>query len=82
MVARHAECQDTHCSVCLEDALALGDELRRRIGGNCDLLGAYHGWLAANGIPNETEWGWVSPESYDENNIAAFVASRTEADRG
>ena len=74
MKVRHINCQDTKCPVCLNDAVKLEKLLQEKTGtGNkYDLLGKYHKWLADNGIPNETEWGWPSVETYDDDNIERF----------
>ena len=71
----HRNCQDTRCRQCLYEHEMLGQELAERTGApQYDHLGSYHSWLLSRGIEPETEWGWATDASFDEANIAAYVA--------
>src|SRR3990167_2068802 len=74
MEMMHHNCRDSYCLFCMRDCQKLEEQLKVVTGtGNLyDLLGRYHKWLSSNGIPAETEWGWFSPESFDDTNIERF----------
>jgi hypothetical protein len=79
MILHHPNCRDADCEICMADHMALQAELERRTGDKrTDHLGKYHSWLSKNGIPAETKWGWATPEAFDDENIAAYVAYRME----
>jgi len=72
---RHIDCRDPDCAVCLEDHLALGNELARLTGSEKeDHLGKIHKWMRDNGMNPETEWGWATAETFWDSTIAAYVA--------
>jgi hypothetical protein len=58
----------------MEDHEQLQQILEERTGiDTIDHLGQYHSWLSKHGISPETEYGWATPESFDEENINAYV---------
>ncbi len=71
----HKNCNDDRCALCFKEHTDLGYELEMRTGINTvDHLGKYHKWLSDHGIEPETEWGWATDASFDEDNINAYVA--------
>lgn len=72
MKIRHKPCDATRCSDCIHNASLLEERLTKETMKNNDHLGLYYGWLASNNIPNETK-GWVSLESYKEENINNYI---------
>ena len=71
----HPNCQMSRCQFCLADHERLGhllDELCHT-SNKVDHLGKYHKWLSDNGIEPETEWGWATPEAFEDKNITAYV---------
>lgn len=79
MILRHPMCKHFRCEVCMEDHMALERLLRERCGGgNADWLSKYHTFMKSRpGGGAETVHGWATPESFEEENIAAFVADWT-----
>lgn len=76
MILRHENCQIARCETCMEDHELLGQKLAALTRDyNTDHLGRYHLWLTQNNIPAETTFGWASAESFDEDNIYAYVVS-------
>ena len=74
MILHHSMCQDHDCKICLDDHIALEQELKKRCGGaNLDWLSKYHKFITLNFGEAETEFGWATPKSFDESNIDAFV---------
>lgn len=71
----HPNCRNIDCGVCFKDHTKLQKKLEELTGDNkaYDHLGKYHKWLSDNGINPETEWGWATPESFEEENILAYV---------
>ena len=75
MKLTHEICWDTNCGICFDEHTELGKELDRRTGNNSvDHLGKYHKWLGDHGIEPETEYGWATAASFEEENINAYVA--------
>ena len=76
MELHHKNCQDTECSICFSDAIKLEKYLCKQTGtGNrVDHLGKYHKWLADNGINPETEFGWFTSDTFDDENIQNYIA--------
>ena len=74
MVLHHPMCKLSRCETCLTDHIALEKELKRRCGGgNFDWLSKYHKFMKSRPGGAETEFGWATPESFEEENIQAFV---------
>lgn len=74
MILHHPNCRVSQCETCMTDHLTLEQELRRRCGGaNFDWLSKYHTFMQSRRGGAETEYGWATPESFDEENIQAFV---------
>ena len=74
MKQSHIDCQNSRCQICLGDSYKLEARLieQTNTGRKFDLLGRYHKWLSDNKIPNETEWGWFSQDTFKEENINNF----------
>jgi hypothetical protein len=65
----------------MEDHEALEALLIKRTGNDAiDHLGHYHRWLSEHNIEPETEYGWATPESFEQNNINAYVMEKLERD--
>ncbi len=65
--------------MCLEDHIALGEYLEERTHlFHVDHLGRYRGWIDKHGIPAETEWGWATAETFDEENIEAYIKEASD----
>lgn len=80
MILHHPNCKDSDCHVCFEDHTTLGAELASRTADHSvDHLGLYHRWLSKHGINPETEWGWATPETFEETNIHAYVMEHIDA---
>jgi len=76
---RHPNCKEQDCSVCMEDHMLLETELRSRCGGRkLDWLSKYHSFISKRLGRAETEWGWATPECFEEVNINAFVEDWNE----
>ena len=75
MKQSHPNCQDPACSLCFREMYLLERYLEKATGDEhkTDHLGKYHKWLADNNIPNETEVGWASPETFLDENINAYI---------
>lgn len=79
MILHHPNCALPKCEICMADHVALQAELEKRTSDTrTDHLGKYHLWLSRHGIPPETEFGWATPETFDDENIAAYVADMTD----
>ena len=75
----HKNCKDDRCALCFKEHTELGRELDRRTGIDVvDHLGKFHKWLTDQGINPETEYGWGSAAYFDDENIAAYVATWVE----
>ena len=83
MLRRHEPPCNIHgCGVCLDDHLALADELERQTSTQnerVDILCEYRQWLDREGIPAEGEDGWCTEQAFDDRNIAAFAKARALA---
>lgn len=74
MKMRHPDCQNNTCSVCLRDHHLLSDRLDELTNDSAkDHLGRYRSWLEKEGGNFETEWGWATPEVFEEKNIIAYT---------
>jgi len=70
----HRYCRDTHCKTCLADHNALEKELDKLTGDNTvDHLGKIHRWMGLKGRVAETEWGWATPATFEEETIQEYV---------
>ena len=70
----HPNCHNPNCLTCLEDHLALGDELGERSGvTRVDHLGKYKRWFSDQEIEDETEWGWGMPFIFNESYITRYL---------
>ena len=79
MQQTHIECKDSRCRICLSDSFKLEEELISLTGiDSIDHLGKFHKWLHDQGINPETEYGWGSAAYFDDENIAAYVATWIE----
>ena len=78
----HPYCQNTECHVCFREHIMLGDYLDEKCetNNNIDHLGKYHKWMSDNGFVPETEYGWASPETFNDNNIEAYIKNYLESD--
>jgi hypothetical protein len=77
MIRTHKKCMDVHCSICMEEHLALGKYLREQIGDNDDHLGKFHYWLwVKKRIEPETEYGWGSDAYFDDDLIREYIEDR------
>lgn len=78
MILHHPNCELPKCEICMADHIDLQKELEKRTGNSrIDHLGKYHGWMSQHGIPAETEFGWATPQAFDDNNISAYVEYMT-----
>ena len=74
MEMRHPNCRNDRCSVCLRDHGLLNDLLDKLTGDDTvDHLGRYRSWLERNGGNFETEWGWATPEVFEDDNINSYA---------
>ena len=71
----HINCQDSKCHICLRDHLDLAELLDNlcNTDNRIDHLGKLHLWMSKNGYVTETEWGWATPETFEKDNIEAYV---------
>jgi hypothetical protein len=72
----HINCEDADCKVCLADAFRLEKYLFEKTRTDRkyhDLLSEYRVWVDAHNIPAETEFGWPTVETYEHENIEAFI---------
>lgn len=70
----HKYCRDTECKTCLADHEALAKELDKLTGDNTvGHLGKIHRWMELKGKVAETEWGWATPATFEEENIQGYV---------
>jgi len=49
-------------------------EEQTNTGNKVDHLGKYHKWLTDNGIKAETEYGWPTSKTFDDENIQKYIA--------
>ena len=70
----HQYCRMTDCRLCLADHEALEKALDELTGDNTvDHLGRMHRWMKLKGREAETEWGWATPQTFEEKNIEEYV---------
>jgi len=71
----HPNCRDNRCSTCLSDHLKLGKLLDNfcKTDNRIDHLGKIHLWMSKNNQQPETEYGWATPETFDMDNINAYI---------
>jgi len=71
----HPFCKNKKCLICLNDHEHLGKylDIRCNTKNKVDHLGKYLKWLSDNGISPETDWGWMVPEAFDNNNIENYI---------
>lgn len=71
----HPNCKQYRCPICFEDHDMLGRLLNKLCGtdNKVDHLSKIHKWMSDKGINPETEWGWATPETFEETNIKAYV---------
>ena len=73
MKLTHKNCKNQDCQVCMKDSMELMHILDYKTGDDTvDHLGKYHSYLSKHGIEPETEWGWFTEESFDDDNINAY----------
>jgi len=74
VILRHINCRKSDCHICMEDHEKLGEVLEKLTDNDrVDHLGKYHMWLSKHGIEPETEWGWATPETFEDKNIGQYV---------
>jgi len=79
--ARHVNCQNCKCRICLEDGCdSLGGFLDKETGNDkIDHLGRYHKFLSDNNINPETEYGWWTEAVFKKENLDAYIKYFKEA---
>ena len=71
----HTDCPNHKCELCMDEHLKLGRYLDVLCGtkNRIDHLGKIHLWMSKNGKEPETEYGWASSETFEPENISAYV---------
>ena len=75
MKLHHPKCDNPRCEICLEDHEALQAQLSKMCGTGFEVihLDLIKKWMNDNGKDPETEWGWFTPEVFEEKNINEYV---------